>query len=263
MAERFRRPGQGGVFTRASEALPCPSPVFLPSLPKASPLKTPLRPADGHGDVQRIRGLPLRPFRRRDPAAAPASAAALLPNAILCIRFLVIPYGGWVPYLTSTPVLTLGAPVLCALFDRDFGLIPSMFWGLMCGLGFSFPFVVLSVLPKYAAGKTSPSADGPTALFEGPTADTGGAVPSAALPKCFSLGNAPSPTRMRVFLIPLPFRQGDLCAPRDKVRGPSGAKAARSLSWPFPFDQSLQATRASSGGAASSSSYPTAACSRA
>lgn len=139
----------------------------------------------------------LPPRQRRRPP--------LLPSAILRLRFLVIPYGGWAPYLTSILVPTLGAPVLCAVFGMDFGLIPSMFWGLMCGLGFSFPLVVLSELPKPAAGETSPSADGPTAPSKGPTADTGRAIPSAALPKCFSLGNAPSPTRMRVFLIPLPF----------------------------------------------------------
>ena len=98
---------------------------------------------------------------------AQASAAALLPSVILCVRFLVIPYGGWIPYLTSTLVLTLGAPVLCAVSGMGFGLIPSMLLGLMCGLGFCFPLVVLSELPKPAAGETSPSPDGPASPSEG------------------------------------------------------------------------------------------------
>lgn len=98
---------------------------------------------------------------------ASASAVALLPSAILCVRFLVAPYGGWVPYLTGTLVLTLGAPVLCAVSGMDFGLIPAMFWGLMCGLGFSFPLVVLSELPKPAAGETLPPPDGPAPPSEG------------------------------------------------------------------------------------------------
>ena len=86
-----------------------------------------------------------------------AAAVALVPSAILCIRFLVIPYGGWVPYLTSTIVLILGAPVLSTFHEADFGLIPSMIFGLMCGLALSFPAVVLSELPKLAARETSPS----------------------------------------------------------------------------------------------------------
>lgn len=49
---------------------------------------------------------------------APASAAALLPSALLCIRFLVIPYDGGAPYLISTLVPTIGVPVLCALSNN-------------------------------------------------------------------------------------------------------------------------------------------------
>lgn len=77
---------------------------FLVLTPKGIP-QTPMRPADRHGDFSAFAGYLYGLSEGAILPPAPASAAALLPSAILCIRFLVIPYGGWAPYLTSPLVL--------------------------------------------------------------------------------------------------------------------------------------------------------------
>ena len=70
------------------------------------------------------------------------AALGMLPGAILCALFLLMPYGGWIPALICAFAGALFAPATAALKGLDFGLIPTMLWGFMAGMA-AYPGVVL------------------------------------------------------------------------------------------------------------------------
>ena len=49
----------------------------------------------------------------------------MIPGAILCALFLLMPYGGWIPALICAFAGALFAPATAALKGLDFGLIPG------------------------------------------------------------------------------------------------------------------------------------------
>lgn len=55
----------------------------------------------------------------------------MIPGAILCILFLLMPYGGWIPALFCAFTTALFAPATAALHGEDFGLFSTMIWGFM------------------------------------------------------------------------------------------------------------------------------------
>ena len=82
-----------------------------------------------------------------------ASSAGMLPSAILCALFLLMPYGGWIPALICALAGALFAPATAALKGLDFGLIPTMLWGFMAGMT-AYPGVVL---PQAAQPEDEPA----------------------------------------------------------------------------------------------------------
>lgn len=70
------------------------------------------------------------------------AALGMLPGAILCALFLLMPYGGWIPALICAFAGALFAPATAALNGLDFGLISTMLWGFMAGIA-AYPGVVL------------------------------------------------------------------------------------------------------------------------
>lgn len=70
------------------------------------------------------------------------AALGMIPGAILCALFLLMPYEGWIPALICAFAGALFAPATAALKGLDFGLIPTMLWGFMAGMA-AYPGVVL------------------------------------------------------------------------------------------------------------------------
>ena len=81
------------------------------------------------------------------------AALGMLPSAILCALFLLMPYGGWIPALIGAFAGALFAPATAALKGLDFGLIPTMLWGFMAGMA-AYPGVVL---PQAAQPEDEPA----------------------------------------------------------------------------------------------------------
>lgn len=81
------------------------------------------------------------------------AALGMLPSAILCALFLLMPYGGWIPALICAFAGALFAPATAALKGLDFGLIPTMLWGFMAGMT-AYPGVVL---PQAAQPEDEPA----------------------------------------------------------------------------------------------------------
>ena len=79
------------------------------------------------------------------------AALGMIPGAILCALFLLMPYGGWIPALICA--FALFAPATAALKGLDFGLIPTMLWGFMAGMA-AYPGVVL---PQAAQPEDEPT----------------------------------------------------------------------------------------------------------
>ena len=77
----------------------------------------------------------------------------MIPGAILCALFLLMPYGGWIPALICAFACALFAPATAALKGLDFGLIPTMLWGFMAGMT-AYPGVVL---PQAAQPEDEPA----------------------------------------------------------------------------------------------------------
>ena len=77
----------------------------------------------------------------------------MLPGAILCALFLLMPYGGWIPALICAFAGALFAPATAALKGLDFGLIPTMLWGFMAGMA-AYPG---AVLPQAAQPEDEPA----------------------------------------------------------------------------------------------------------
>ena len=81
------------------------------------------------------------------------AALGMIPSAILCTLFLLMPYGGWIPALICAFAGALFAPATAALKGLDFGLIPTMLWGFMAGMT-AYPGVVL---PQAAQPEDEPA----------------------------------------------------------------------------------------------------------
>ena len=81
------------------------------------------------------------------------AALGMIPGAILCALFLLMPYGGWIPALICAFAGALFAPATAALKGLDFGLIPTMLWGFMAGMT-AYPGVVL---PQAAQPEDEPA----------------------------------------------------------------------------------------------------------
>ena len=81
------------------------------------------------------------------------AALGMIPGAILCALFLLMPYGGWIPALICAFAGALFAPATAALKGLDFGLIPTMLWGFMAGMA-AYPGVVL---PQAAQPEDEPA----------------------------------------------------------------------------------------------------------
>jgi hypothetical protein len=81
------------------------------------------------------------------------AALGMIPSAILCALFLLMPYGGWIPALICAFAGALFAPATAALKGLDFGLIPTMLWGFMAGMT-AYPGVVL---PQAAQPEDEPA----------------------------------------------------------------------------------------------------------
>ena len=73
----------------------------------------------------------------------------MIPGAILCALFLLMPYGGLICAFAGA----LFAPATAALKGLDFGLIPTMLWGFMAGMA-AYPGVVL---PQAAQPEDEPA----------------------------------------------------------------------------------------------------------
>ncbi|MFR1532951.1 MAG: hypothetical protein ACLSTO_04355 [Bilophila wadsworthia] len=78
----------------------------------------------------------------------------MIPGAFLCALFLLMPYweAGF-PALICAFAGALFAPATAALKGLDFGLIPTMLWGLMSGMA-AYPGVVL---PQAAQPEDEPT----------------------------------------------------------------------------------------------------------
>ena len=81
------------------------------------------------------------------------AALGMIPGAILCALFLLMPYGGWIPALICAFAGALLAPATAALTGREFGLSPTTHRGGMAGMA-AQPGVVL---PQAAQPEDEPA----------------------------------------------------------------------------------------------------------
>lgn len=159
------------------------------------------------------------PFRPAFPLTATRSRRwGMLPGGLLCVLFLFMPYGGWIPALIIAFVIALSTPVLAALKEPDFGLFPALTLGLTFGIAFAYPAIIISEVLKHNAERKTDAAQadpagfpdepsGRTSPIRKPPPHTDAAPPGFRHPSCRS---SLSPGRAHK---PFPFFSHDALFP--------------------------------------------------